>query len=78
MSLHFNLRVNGWDNVGQISIRRLTSLDKPASQAAGTTNRYEVRLDGRKMGTVEHDYDDGAFVLAHKALGLITERARKT
>ena len=75
--MYFTLRVNLDESLGQVSIRRLTNLGKPGRQAAGTTNTYEVRLDGRKMGTVEHRYDDGAFLLASKALALVSARTKR-
>ena len=75
MSLYFTLRVNLENSLGQVSITRTTNTSRSAF--ADMVSEYTVRLDGRRMGTVQHRYGDGAFVLASKALLLITARRKE-
>jgi len=78
MALWFTLRMNGLDSLGQVVIQRVQWLDLTDSGAIDdAVSDYKVKVDGRYAGKVQHRYGDGAFVLAHKALGLIIERQQK-
>lgn len=68
MALWFKLMCNA-ESKGTLEAQRIPG---PFS---GTQDdpvyRYNVRLDGRFVGTVDHRYADGAWVLAWKALVLL-------
>jgi len=75
MSLWFDAHVNT-EMIGRISVRRLRYLDLTDKAAiADEVSDYEVRLDGKPAGQVSHRYGDGAWVLLHKALGVIVQNS---
>jgi hypothetical protein len=56
---------------GRIVITRLDWMDLSDKDAiADRVNAYEVMVDGKAVGKVEHRYGDGAWVLVRKALDL--------
>jgi len=74
MSLYFELKatsMTGAVTIGTVQIRRLEPLERPADPEEEVHN-YEVTVDGRVIGSLEHRYGDGAWHLAHKATALIS------
>jgi len=68
VSLWFTVMINRHE-VGSLVIRRLTNVDQ-AVLPGDAVSTYLVTRDGRKAGTVEHRYGDGAWALVRKALEL--------
>ena len=69
MSLWLRLHANN-DSLGMLVIR-CTNAERGISYQ-DATYRYEVDLDGRVLGYVDHRYGDGAWALVHKAVTLVT------
>jgi hypothetical protein len=68
MALWFALRVND-TTIGDLVIRRLHDLDQDDPE--NTVSDYEVLHNGDAIGTVQHRYGDGAWVLVQKAVGMV-------
>jgi hypothetical protein len=69
MSLHFDLRL-GRTGLGFVEIQRLTNTDE-VTLPDSAISTYEVRLDDRVLGQVQHRYGNGAWALVRAALELI-------
>jgi hypothetical protein len=52
---------------------KITRLDKYPTfpPPDDSVNRYEVTLDGEKIGVIQHRYGDGAWLLLRQAAGLV-------
>ncbi len=59
-----------------LEIRRQRHLDLtvPESLYDDSVNTYVVELDGRTLGTLEHRYGDGPWMLVNKATALVAFR----
>jgi hypothetical protein len=82
MSLWMILRVGVRTVIGSLEIVRQADPDTDQT-APDAVSQYEVLVDGRKRGVVEHRYRDGPWALLRTALdqvvagdGSITESAR--
>jgi hypothetical protein len=70
MTLRVDLRI-GEECIGTMSIGRLTELDLTDRDALeDVVSPYRVRINGTVIGSVEHRYGDGAWVLVFRALQL--------
>lgn len=68
MSLWFDLMVNH-EFIGRMAIQRKAPLGKIGDDDIGV---YDITVDGKFTGRLEHRYEDGAWVLARKALEKFT------
>jgi hypothetical protein len=70
----FTLRLNS-QHAAQVEIRRREHLDL-TDQAAiwDKVSTYDVKRDGRRVGTVRHRYGDGRWKLLATAAALIAEK----
>jgi hypothetical protein len=82
MSLHFELMI-GRNVIGFMEIQRMVDLDLMNKAAiADVVSPYQVTVQSeharkpRRIGTVEHRYGDGAWVLLAKALELYNSKKR--
>jgi hypothetical protein len=73
MSLYFQLRATRHNLIGNVKIRRTTHAGEPITDME-TICTYEVTLDDKLMGEVDHRYGDGPWYLTQKAIMLITYR----
>lgn len=72
MSLWFDLNVNQ-DTIARVAIRRVSNVGTGAL-APDVVSSYEVTLDDKRMGYVDHRYGNGPYFLVGLAMSMINAR----